>query len=125
MENPVRPLEAVVEAIKQQTYDTTTYTLSFKDLGQQGIYAFKPGQFNMVTLFGIGEAPISLSSEPQRRDSFDHTVRAVGSLTRALTRVKVGDVVGVQGPHGSNWPMEEIKGKNVLLVTGGIGLAPL
>ena len=125
MENPVRPLEAVIEDIKQQTYDTVTYRISFKDLGQQGSFAFKPGQFNMVTLFGIGEAPISLSSEPQRRESFDHTVRAVGSLTKALTRLEPGSTVGVRGPYGSAWPMEEAKGKNVLIVAGGIGLAPL
>lgn len=122
--NPLLPEQAVIRQVKNQTYDTITFTMSFVN-GRQEEYRFKPGQYNMLTLFGVGEAPISLSSEPERRDSFDHTVRVVGNVTRALSRLSVGDVVGVRGPYGTGWPLEEAVGKNVLVVAGGIGLAPL
>lgn len=125
MKNPLKPERVVIKGIKKQTYDTTTYTMAFEDNGIQASYSFQPGQFNMVSLFGIGEAPISLSSEPQRKDSFDHTVRAVGSVTKALARLQEGDIVGIRGPYGSSWPIEEARGKDILIVAGGIGLAPL
>ncbi len=125
MENPYLPKEAEIKAVKRQTADTLTYTLSFRDGEYQREFSFAPGQFNMVTLLGVGEAPISMSSEPHRRESFDHTVRAVGNVTKALERYAVGDVLGIRGPYGSSWPVEETKGKNVVIVSGGIGLAPL
>jgi NAD(P)H-flavin reductase len=122
--NPLLPESAVVLETKQQTYDTITLTMAFVG-DRQTAYRFQPGQFNMVSLFGIGEAPISISSEPQRQESFDHTVRIVGNLTGALRRLEPGNLVGIRGPYGSGWPVEEAAGKNVLLVAGGIGLAPL
>jgi NAD(P)H-flavin reductase len=125
VKNPLKPERVVIKGIRKQTNDTTTYTMAFEDNGIQANYSFQPGQFNMVSLFGIGEAPVSLSSEPDRKDSFDHTVRAVGSVTKALARVQEGDIVGIRGPYGSSWPVEEARGKNILIVAGGIGLAPL
>jgi len=83
-----------------------------------------PGQFNMLYVPGVGEVPISSSGDP-RRDELVHTVRAVGPVTRALTRLKSGDMVGVRGPFGAGWPLERAHGKNVVLIAGGIGLAPL
>jgi len=123
--NPHVPAWAVIKGIKPQTYDTTTYTLAFRDGAVRDAYRFAPGQFNMVTVFGIGEAPISMSSDPTCQETFDHTVRAVGSVTKALSRLKVGDIVGLRGPFGSNWPVREAEGKDILIVSGGIGLAPL
>ena len=122
--NPLLPESAVILKTKQQTYDTVTFTMAFVD-ERQSQYSFHPGQFNMVGIFGIGEAPISISSEPARQDSFDHTVRIVGNLTRNLRQMEVGDVVGVRGPYGSGWPLDKAVGKDVLVVAGGIGLAPL
>lgn len=122
MWNPLKPRDAVIEAIRRETYDTLIYTLVLKDGGE---FSFKPGQFNMVGLPGMGEAPISISSEPSRRESFDHTIRAVGNVTRALANLEEGDEVMIRGPYGTGWPMEEAKGKDILIVAGGIGLAPL
>lgn len=122
MWNPLKPRDAVIEATKRETYDTLIYTLVLKDGGE---FSFKPGQFNMVGLPGMGEAPISISSEPSRRESFDHTIRAVGNVTRALANLEEGDEVMIRGPYGSSWPMEKAKGKDILIVAGGIGLAPL
>lgn len=123
MENPLLPQPAHIKEIKQQTYDTTTYTLELMD--GAGPLSFQPGQFNMITLFGIGEAPISLSSQPSRQESFDHTIRAVGNVTNAMTRLQPGASIGVRGPYGQGWPMDLAKEKDLLIVSGGIGLAPL
>lgn len=79
----------------------------------------------MVSLPGLGEAPFSLSSGPEKGDSFDSTIRAVGNLTKVLDQFAIGAKIGVRGPYGKAWPIEEAKGRNILLVAGGIGLAPL
>ncbi|MDH7497259.1 MAG: 4Fe-4S dicluster domain-containing protein [Syntrophomonadaceae bacterium] len=123
--SPWKPLPAVIKGIKKQTADTTTYTLAFQDPKVQEAYTYQPGVFNMVSLFGLGEAPISISSSADTRGSFDHTIRAVGNVTNALEKCQVGDVIGIRGPYGRGWPVEEMEGKNVLLIAGGIGLAPL
>lgn len=121
MHNLYVPVKAKIEKIKEQTPDTKTYTIKVED----GPFKFEPGQFNMVSIMGYGEAPISISSEPHVTDTFDHTIRAVGSITNYLEKFATGDVVGIRGPFGSSWPVEEARGKNVLVVVGGIGLAPL
>jgi sulfite reductase subunit B len=123
-ENPYKPAAAVIKKIKKNTYDTTTYTLSFDDPKVSSEYSFQPGQFNMLTLFGIGEAPISISSDAEE-DTFNHTIRHVGNVTHALAKLKEGDKVWVRGPYGNGWPVNLLNGKNVLVVAGGIGLAPL
>lgn len=122
--NPLLPEQAVVTGLKNQTYDTITFTMSFLN-GRQAGFRFQPGQYNMVTLFGVGEAPFSISSEPSRVDSFDHTIKVVGNLTSNLRRLSVGAIAGVRGPYGIGWPVDELAGRNILVVAGGIGLAPL
>jgi len=92
---------------------------SGQDLGHQ------PGQFVEVSLFGIGEAPISVSSSPTKKGSFELAVRAVGNVTKALHRLEPGALVGIRGPFGKGFPVEELKGKDILFVAGGIGLVPL
>jgi NAD(P)H-flavin reductase len=87
--------------------------------------AFAPGQFNMLTVFGVGEVPISLSGDPASPDSLIHTIRAVGPVSAALTRLSPGDTVGLRGPFGVGWPMAEAVGRDVVVVAGGLGLAPL
>jgi NAD(P)H-flavin reductase len=86
---------------------------------------FMPGQFNMMTVFGVGEVPISFSGDPREPDRLVHTVRAVGPVSAALTRLGPGDVVGLRGPFGVGWPMAESAGRDVVVVAGGLGLAPL
>ncbi|MGQ9631374.1 MAG: FAD/NAD(P)-binding protein [bacterium] len=85
----------------------------------------KPGQFVEVSIFGIGEAPISISSSPTKRDGFELCVREVGNLTRALHNLPVGSTIGVRGPFGNGFPVEKIEGADVLFIGGGIGLVPL
>ncbi|OGP98963.1 MAG: oxidoreductase [Deltaproteobacteria bacterium RBG_19FT_COMBO_52_11] len=90
-----------------------------RDLGHQ------PGQFVEVSLFGIGEAPISISSSPTQKGSFELAVRAVGNVTKALHSLNSGASLGIRGPFGKGFPVEELKGKDILFVAGGIGLVPL
>jgi len=123
--DPWEPQPAVIEEIKQQTRDTNTYRFRFTDPALREQYSFEPGVFNMVSLFGIGEAPISISSSPDLDGVFEHTIRGVGNVSHSLAKLQVGDSVGIRGPYGTGWPMAELKGKNVLIVAGGIGLAPL
>ncbi|HXZ12049.1 MAG TPA: FAD/NAD(P)-binding protein [Candidatus Sulfotelmatobacter sp.] len=88
-------------------------------------FSFVPGQFNMLYLFGAGEVPISISGDPAETSTIQHTIRAVGTVTSALTRLKKGDTIGMRGPFGSPWPLAEAAGKDCLIVGGAIGLAPL
>jgi sulfite reductase subunit B len=85
----------------------------------------KPGQFAEISIPGIGEAPISLSSSPTKATSFEMVIRKVGKVTNAIHNLKEGDFVGIRGPYGTSFPMEELKGRDLLFIAGGIGLVPL
>jgi NAD(P)H-flavin reductase len=102
-----------------------TWTLEFDPAGGGDALAFRPGQFTMIYAFGIGEVPISISGDPTRPAPLVHTVRAVGAVTRAICSAKRHGVLGIRGPYGSAWAIDEAAGKDVVVVAGGIGLAPL
>lgn len=85
----------------------------------------EPGQFNMLTAFGVGEVAISLSAVSVAASRLVHTIRAVGPVSSALTKLERGDAVGVRGPFGVGWPMAEAQGRDILIMAGGLGLAPL
>lgn len=111
-----------VRRVRPETCDTFTLELEPED-GSPLLFA--PGQFNMLYLFGVGEVAISVSGDPARPSPLTHTLRAVGAVTRGLCGLKPGDLVGVRGPFGNSWPLEEAAGHDVVIVAGGIGLAPL
>lgn len=92
---------------------------------EPGEFSFRPGQFNMLYAYGVGEAPISISSDPASPGRLLHTVRAVGPVSRAITGLKPGDGIGFRGPYGSAWPVENSEGADLVVVAGGLGLAPL
>lgn len=125
MENPYKPEPAIIKEVRRETYDTTTYVLEFEDKEVQDTYSFSPGQFNMMTLLGIGEAPISISSHPDEGSFFQHTVRHVGDVTNRMRLLKPGQKIWMRGPYGTGWPMEILSRKDLLIIAGGIGLAPL
>ena len=87
--------------------------------------SFRPGQFNMLYAFGAGEIAISMSGASSDRGRFIHTVRAVGAVSTKIAGLKTGDVIGLRGPFGTAWPVEAAEGKDVMIVAGGLGLAPL
>lgn len=121
--NPMTPAFCRVLRTRQETRDTFTVELE-PPAGAQAS-PFAPGQFNMLYAFGVGEVPISVSGDPARPKSLIHTIREVGAVTRAMRVLKRGDLLGVRGPFGSSWPVEEAMGRDVVIVAGGIGLAPL
>lgn len=120
---PMAPQPYRVSQVRRETADTVTLTLHPKPTGAP--CRFEPGQFNMLYAFGVGEVPISHSGDPYEAGIYQHTVRVVGAVTKALCAVKKDDVIGVRGPFGSAWPLAAARGRDILLVAGGIGLAPL
>ncbi len=102
-----------------------TFTLELVPAHGAGVFGFQAGQFNMVYVFGVGEIPISISGDPGNKGVLVHTTRAVGTVTKVMHRMKKGSVVGIRGPYGAPWPMEYAEGADVVIVAGGIGLAPL
>lgn len=121
--DPMLPRWYRVQRIHNEIPDTFTMELEPED--DNDIPPFATGQFNMLYVFGVGEIPISISGDPTRRKPLVHTTRAVGAVSRAMQHLKPQDIIGVRGPFGSHWPLEQAVGKDVVLVAGGIGLAPL
>lgn len=119
------PLVCNIDKITDETPDTKTFKLSFVDKDDAKDFTWEPGQFLEVTVFGAGEAPIGFASDPADRSSFELTVVERGTVTRAMQQLRVGDRVGVRGPLGNCWPLESIKGMDVIIVSGGCGSAPL
>jgi NAD(P)H-flavin reductase len=122
---PMLAHPATVTSIEDEAYAIKTYTLAFKDPAVRQDYRFLAGQFNMIYLPGIGEVPISLSSAPSEQAKLGHTIRYAGNVTQAIAHLQVGDTVGLRGPYGSAWPLAQLRGRDVCIVAGGIGLAPL
>jgi NAD(P)H-flavin reductase len=114
------PRFETVRAVQRDGNDVWTI-----EIEPEGGFDFLPGQFNMLYAFGVGEAAISISGDSSNPARLIHTIRAVGKVSEALTRLQPGDPVGIRGPYGRGWPMEEAEGKDVVVVAGGLGLAPL
>ena len=122
-QNPYVPKLATIKNIKDVTSDIKSFTVEFDDPDLKENWTFKPGQFVELSAFGYGEVPISISSSPNSKGHFEVAVRKSGKVTAALHLMKIGGKVGVRGPYGNSWPYEKMKGKNVTIVAGGIGLA--
>lgn len=121
--DPMLPRSFEIMRRIRETADTFTIELE-PQVGEPECH-FAPGQFNMLYLFGVGETAISISGDPTRSSSLVHTIRAVGTVTKQIAQLKKGDVLGVRGPFGAPWPLDMAEGNDVVLVAGGIGLAPL
>lgn len=121
--DPMLPQPFLVQHLRRETADTFTLTCS-PPAGMPDL-PFAPGQFNMLYAFGVGEAPISISGDPAHPGTLVHTIRAVGNVTKALCRLQRGASLGVRGPFGAPWPVAEVQGSDVLIIAGGLGLAPL
>ncbi len=121
--HPLAPTPYVVRRRTIETSDTTTLVLTpTKDALPPSHH---PGQFNMLYLYGVGEAAISIAGDPLAPNEIVHTVRAAGKVTNALAQLEPGSTVGVRGPYGTGWPLVEAAGHDVVIVAGGLGLPPL
>ena len=120
MTNSYLPALLRIDSVVREIDGVVTFTLS-----PPGGMPFAPGQFNMLYVHGVGEVAISISGDPAQPARLIHTVRSVGTVTRAMTALGAGDVLGVRGPYGAPWPVEAARGHDVLIIAGGLGLAPL
>lgn len=120
--HPIIPELFRITNIRWETKDV--FSISLKP-EKKHTHEFSPGQFNMVYIFGVGEVPISISSDPGDTTTLVHTIRVVGSVTRAISRLKRGNILGIRGPFGTGFPVEQAEGNDVVIIGGGIGLAPL
>lgn len=121
--DPMLPRTYRVQSMRDEIPDT--FTLELEPTDENAIPSFACGQFNMLYVYGVGEIPISISGNPDKLRPVVHTTRAVGVVSQAMRTLKPGDMLGVRGPFGSHWPIEQANGKDVVIVAGGIGLAPL
>lgn len=124
-ENIYLPRMATIQSMKPETIDVTTFRVTIDDSDGNGKFEYMSGQFAEVSVLGVGEAPISITSSPTRPEAIEFSIRRVGELTNALHELEPMDKIGIRGPFGNSFPLEEMQGKNLLIIGGGIGLAPL
>ncbi|MEI6703790.1 MAG: FAD-binding oxidoreductase, partial [Deltaproteobacteria bacterium] len=117
-------LATVVEVI-DETPDVRTFKLVFEDEAVRESFTFRAGQFGEYSAFGAGESTFCIASSPTRKGYIECSFRSVGRVTEELRRLEVGDTMGVRGPYGNSFPIEEFYGKNLVFVAGGIALPPL
>ena len=123
--NPYLPAEAEIVERIEESPSVFTLRLRLCDPAARGAYRFAPGQFNMLYLYGVGEVPISIVSDPQDTEHLLHTIRMVGRVTRGMAVLRAGERIGLRGPFGRGWPLERAAGHDLLIVTGGLGCAPV
>lgn len=115
-----------IEDIKTEIDGVQTYTLSPPRTNDRSPDCrFIPGQFNMLYVPGVGESAISMSGDPSQTDRWVHTVRVAGNVTRTLSQLRQGSTLGLRGPFGQGWPIDDLTQGDVIIVAGGLGLAPL
>ncbi|MGA1844514.1 MAG: FAD/NAD(P)-binding protein [bacterium] len=125
MNHIYKPSLMRIEHIKQETPDVKTFRLVFLDPVLKETFRFKAGQFGEVSVFGEGEATFCIASSPTWHGFIECSVKKAGKVTQALHRMDEGDFVGFRGPYGNHFPFEEMEGKDLVFIAGGIGLAPL
>ncbi|MBV6477384.1 MAG: Anaerobic sulfite reductase subunit B [Ignavibacteria bacterium] len=125
MNNIYKPHLAVIKEVIEESFDTKTFRLKFKDDKTHNLFTFKPGQFAEYSAFGDGESTFCISSSPTRKDFIECSFKVYGKVTQSLNRLNKGDTIGIRGPYGNSFPLDDLKGKNILFIAGGIGIAPV
>lgn len=125
LENPLLPYLATLQDVVDLTPDVKLFKIELNDPGIRKSFEYKPGQFVFLSAFGTGEAPFGLTSVCYRRGPLEAAVRRIGTVTRSLHELEAGETVGVRGPFGNQFPLDEYRGKNIFIIGGGIGFAPL
>jgi sulfhydrogenase subunit gamma (sulfur reductase) len=123
--NLYQPYIVRIEDMIDETFDTRTVRLAFEDSSAAEKFSFKAGQFGEYSVFGHGECTFCIASPPTRKGYIEASFKAVGKVTSAMRRLNVGDTMGFRGPYGNCFPLDEMKGKNIVFIAGGIGLAPV
>ena len=123
--NPFLPYLATIRSVEDLTYDVKLFNVEMNDPEMGEKFEYGVGQFAIVSAFGVGEAPFDISSLGHRKSGIEFAIRRVGTVSRALHELQVGDTVGVRGPFGNTFPMDEYRGKDLVIIGGGIGMAPM
>jgi sulfhydrogenase subunit gamma (sulfur reductase) len=123
--NPFTPEPARIVRTYHLTDDVKFFQVRFVDMEKALSFKYKPGQFAMLSVLGTGEAPFSISSTPSRPGLLEFCIRRAGTVTNALFRLQENSLVGLRGPYGNGFPVEEMKGKDIVIIVGGLGAAPL
>jgi sulfhydrogenase subunit gamma (sulfur reductase) len=123
--NAYLPKEAEVIEFVQETKQIFTLHLRLTVPIEHATYTYDPGQFNMLYLYGVGEVAISIVSDPEHEDLLTHTINPVGRVTKGFAQLQVGQRLGIRGPFGRGWPMREAEGQDVIIISGGLGKAPI
>lgn len=123
--NPFTPEPARIVRAYHLTDDVKFFQVRFVDMEKALTFKYKPGQFAMLSILGTGEAPFSISSTPSRPGLLEFCIRRAGTVTNALFRLLENSFIGLRGPYGNGFPVEEMKGKDIVIVVGGLGAAPL
>lgn len=125
MNNIYMPHLAEITRIVDESPDTRTFRMKFKDAGTAGEFKFRAGQFAEYSAFGDGESTFCIASSPTHSDYIECSFKVYGKVTQSLYRLNVGDTIGIRGPYGNWFPLDSLKGKNIIFIAGGIGLAPV
>jgi len=123
--NPFLPEPARIVRMYPLTEDVKFFQVRLVDIEKSLSFQYRPGQFAMISVLGAGEAPFSISSTPSRPGLLEFCIRQTGTVTRAIFNFKENDLIGVRGPYGNGFPIEKMEGKDILIVMGGLGAAPL
>ncbi|MCD6192732.1 MAG: FAD/NAD(P)-binding protein [Candidatus Aminicenantes bacterium] len=123
--NPFLPEPARIVRMYPLTEDVKFFQVRLVDIEKSLSFQYRPGQFAMISVLGAGEAPFSISSTPSRPGLLEFCIRQTGTVTRAIFNLKENDLIGVRGPYGNGFPIEKMEGKDILIVMGGLGAAPL
>jgi sulfhydrogenase subunit gamma (sulfur reductase) len=124
-QNPMKPYLGKLVSVKDLATEIKLFRIEMMNGGNEAFCSYQPGQFAFVSAFGFGEAPFGIANTPQRGPYVDFAVNRLGSVTTGLHELGEGDIVGVRGPLGNSFPMDAFKGKNLIVLGGGIGGAPL
>jgi len=124
-ENPFLPEPARIVRLYPLTDDVRFFQVRMVDMDKALAFRYRAGQFAMISVLGAGEAPFSISSTPSRPGLLEFCIRQTGTVTDALFKLKENDLVGLRGPYGNGFPVEKMRGKDILIVMGGLGAAPL
>lgn len=122
--DPYTCYEAEIVERSQESRTIFNLDVRIRDEYIQNQYSFQPGQFNMLYLYGVGEIAISIISDPEEKNIIRHTIRSVGRVTKAMEKLQPGASIGIRGPYGHGWPMKQVFGKDIVIITGGLGCAP-
>ncbi|MDH4217769.1 MAG: FAD/NAD(P)-binding protein [Candidatus Aminicenantes bacterium] len=123
--NPFLPEPARIVRMYHLTQDVKFFQVRIADMEKALSFKYRPGQFAMVSVLSAGEAPFCISSTPSRPGLLEFCIRKVGTVTNTLFRLKENDIIGLRGPYGNGFPLEKMRDKDIIIVMGGLGVAPL